>query len=74
MWSQEDIQKNLDDGKLPCGRCHKWKESKTEFGKYSNGKQHKVCKECNKSWKDSYANQKQKVKETIGKKDDCIIT
>ncbi len=76
MWSQQTIKENLDKNQLPCGRCHKWKDSKTEFGKYANGKMHKVCKDCNKNWKEAYAEKSsanKNVSELRKKDDDCCI-
>lgn len=74
MWTKETIKENLENNLLPCGRCHKWKDSKKEFGKYASGKKHKVCKECNKNWKESFAESKKVSNEMgVNKEEECTI-
>ena len=45
MWNGETIKKKVDDGQLPCARCHKWKD-KDLFKKGM-----KTCNDCLETWK-----------------------
>ena len=46
MWNEETIKKNVDDGQLPCARCHKWKDGVSSFKKGM-----KTCNDCLDAWK-----------------------
>lgn len=68
MWNGETIKKKVDEGLLPCARCHKWKDT----DKFKKGM--KTCKECLETSEAALAAKKEREATLAAKKEDCVIS